>query len=162
MSQETEKVLIHLPTQSMWYEVEEGITQQSTRGKTEQHLEQVLVLVAVWLNWDQKQDEERSCTDQQGGSDSLQTGIEKGLLFIFLLKNWLTDCKVVKKRNEGKIGIRGHKIKFRSTCLKTIKLSQWLNNKTNNDMESLFLRGLWRKTKKSYKNQRLFIDPWLC
>lgn len=65
-----------LPTQSVWYEVEEGVTQQSTRGKTEQHLEQVLVLVAVGLNWDQKQDEERSCTDQQSRPDSLRTGME--------------------------------------------------------------------------------------
>lgn len=70
------------PTQSVWYEVEEGVTQQSTRGKTEQHLEQVLVLVAVGLNWDQKQDEERSCTDQQSRPDSLRTGMEGSLLFI--------------------------------------------------------------------------------
>lgn len=56
----------------MWYEVQEGITQQSTRSKAQQHLEQVLVLVAVGLDWDQKQDEERSRTDQQSGSDCLQ------------------------------------------------------------------------------------------
>lgn len=63
-------------TECMRYEVEEGIPQQSTRGETEQHLEQVLVLVAVGLNWDQKQDEERSSTDQQGGSHSLQRTLE--------------------------------------------------------------------------------------
>ena len=68
-----------LPTKSMWYEVEEGISQQPTRSETEQHLEQVLVLVAVGLNWDQKQDEERSRTDEQGGSDSLQTMMEGSL-----------------------------------------------------------------------------------
>ena len=60
-----------LPTQSMWYEMEKGVTQQTTRGKAEEHFKQVLVLVTVWLNWDQKQDEERSCTDQQGCSNSL-------------------------------------------------------------------------------------------
>lgn len=49
--------------QSMWDEVEEGITQQPTRGEAQQHFQQILVLVAVGLNWDQKQDEERSRTD---------------------------------------------------------------------------------------------------
>lgn len=67
----------------MWYEVEEGVAQQSTGGEAEQDLEQVLVLVAVGLNRDQKQDEERSRTDQQRRSDSLQTGKGRGLQF-----NW--------------------------------------------------------------------------
>ncbi|CAG5888937.1 unnamed protein product [Menidia menidia] len=67
------------PTEGVWYEVEEGIAQQPTRGKTEQHLQQVLVLVAVGLDWDQKQDEERSSADQQSGSDSLQTMTERSL-----------------------------------------------------------------------------------
>lgn len=49
--------------QSVWDEVEEGIAQQPTRGEAQQHLQQILVLVAVGLNWDQKQDEERSRTD---------------------------------------------------------------------------------------------------
>lgn len=71
-----------LPTQSVWYEVEEGVTQQSAGGKAEQHLEQVLVLVAVGLDWDQKQDEERGRADQQGRSDSLQMRTEASLLFI--------------------------------------------------------------------------------
>lgn len=61
-----------LPTQRMRDEVEEGVAQQAARGKAEQHLEQVLVLGAVGLDWDQEQDEERSGTDQQGRSDGLQ------------------------------------------------------------------------------------------
>lgn len=61
----------------MWYEVEEGISQQSTRGEAQQHLEQVLVLVAVGLNWDEEQDEERSRTDQQGGSNGLRITMRK-------------------------------------------------------------------------------------
>lgn len=52
--------------------MEEGISQQSTGGKAEQHFEQVLVLVAVGLDRDQEQDQERSCTDQQRSSDSLR------------------------------------------------------------------------------------------
>lgn len=59
------------PTQSVWNQVKKGVTQQSTWGEAEQHLEQVLVLVTVGLNWDQEQDEERSCADQQGGAKSL-------------------------------------------------------------------------------------------
>lgn len=70
-----------LPTQSVWYKVEEGVTQQSTGGKAKQHLEQVLVLVTVGLDWDQKQDKERSGADQQSSSDSLQTRIEGSLFF---------------------------------------------------------------------------------
>lgn len=66
-------------TQSMWYEVEEGVTQQSTRCEAQQHFEQILVLVAVGLNWDQKQDEEGSCTNEQSGSDSLQTKMKEGV-----------------------------------------------------------------------------------
>lgn len=53
--------------------MKEGVTEQSTRGEAEQHLEQVLVLVAVGLNWDQEQDEERRRADQQGGADGLRT-----------------------------------------------------------------------------------------
>ena len=64
---------IKLRTQGVWYEVEEGVAQQTTGGETQQHFEQILVLVAVGLNRDQKQDEERSCADQQGGADSLRT-----------------------------------------------------------------------------------------
>lgn len=60
------------PTQRVWNQVKEGVTQQSTWGEAEQHLEQVLVLVTVGLNWDQEQDEERSGADQQGGAKSLQ------------------------------------------------------------------------------------------
>lgn len=37
----------HIPTQSVWDKVEEGIAQQPTGGETEQHLEQALVLVTV-------------------------------------------------------------------------------------------------------------------
>lgn len=88
-----------LPTQSVWYEVEEGVTQQTTRGETKQHLEQVLVLVAVGLNWDQKQDEERSCADQQSGSNSLRTGIEGRLRVISavtLQERMSTNCKIIK------------------------------------------------------------------
>lgn len=66
-------------TQSMWYEVEEGVTQQSTRCEAQQHFEQILVLVTVGLNWDQKQDEEGSCTNEQSGSDSLQTKMKEGV-----------------------------------------------------------------------------------
>lgn len=72
-------------TQSMWYEVEEGVTQQPTGGEAQQHFEQILVLVAVGLNWDQKQDEERSRTNQQGGSNSLQTKMEEGVYFLHVL-----------------------------------------------------------------------------
>lgn len=63
--------LTQLPTQSMRYEMEKGVTQQTTWGKAEEHFKQVLVFVTVWLNRDQKQNEERSCTDQQGCSNSL-------------------------------------------------------------------------------------------
>lgn len=51
--------------------MEEGIAQQAPRGEAQQNLQQVLVLVTVGLNWDQKQDEERSRADQQGGPDGL-------------------------------------------------------------------------------------------
>lgn len=60
----------------MWNEVQEGVTQQSPRREAQQHLQQVLVLVAVGLNWNEEQDEERSRADQQGRSDSLRTGNE--------------------------------------------------------------------------------------
>lgn len=43
------------------------------------------MLVTVGLNWDQKQDEERSRTDQQGRSNSLWRGNEQRLLFIRLV-----------------------------------------------------------------------------
>ncbi len=66
-----------LPTQSVWYEVEEGITQQSTWGEAQQHLQQVLVLVTVGLNWDQEQNEERSRTDKQSCSNSLWMELEE-------------------------------------------------------------------------------------
>lgn len=56
----------------MWNKVEECVTQQPPGCKTEQNLEQVLVLVAVGLNRDEEQDEERSSADEQSGSDSLQ------------------------------------------------------------------------------------------
>lgn len=65
--------MLQLPTQSMRYEVKESVAQQSARGEAKQHLEQVLVLIAVGLNWDQEQDEERSGADQQGRSDGLPT-----------------------------------------------------------------------------------------
>lgn len=55
----------------MWDEVEEGVAQQSARGEAEQHLEQVLVLVAVGLNRDEEEDEKGSGADQQGGAESL-------------------------------------------------------------------------------------------
>ena len=71
------------PTQSVRYEVEEGVTQQSTWGEAEQHLQQVLVLVAVGLNWDQKQDEERSRADQQRRSDGLERNRMEGSLLFF-------------------------------------------------------------------------------
>lgn len=101
-----------LPTQSVWYEVEEGVTQQSTWGEAEQHLEQVLVLVTVGLNWDQKQDEERSRTDQQGRSDSLWTGMERSLLFLSVPRDrMLSNCKIINNvvDDEGKTGIKGEK-----------------------------------------------------
>lgn len=56
--------------------MEEGIAQQAAGGEAEQNLQQVLVLVTVGLNWDQKQDEERSRADQQGRPDGLE--VEKG------------------------------------------------------------------------------------
>lgn len=64
-----EKVIVH--TQRVRNEVQEGIAQQAPRGEAQQNLQQVLVLVTVGLNWDQKQDEERSRADQQGGPDGL-------------------------------------------------------------------------------------------
>lgn len=54
--------------------MEEGIAQQTPRGEAEQNLQQVLVLVTVGLNWDQKQDEERSRADQQGRPNGLEEG----------------------------------------------------------------------------------------
>lgn len=63
-----------MPTQGVRYQVEEGVAQQPTGGKAEQNLQQVLVLVAVGLNWDQEQDEERSRADQQGRPDGLGGG----------------------------------------------------------------------------------------
>lgn len=64
--------LLRLPTQSVRYEVEEGVAQQTAGGEAEQHLQQVLVLVTVGLNWDQEQDEERRRADQQGRPDGLE------------------------------------------------------------------------------------------
>lgn len=112
----------------MWYEVKEGITQQSTRGKAEQHLEQVLVLVAVWLNWDQKQDEERSRTDQQGGSDSLQTGMEE---FTFQIPVGET---VNRLQGQQEMEHEGEREISEDWSL------QLFNKNTNNDMTSLLLR----------------------
>lgn len=80
-----------LLTQSVWYEVEECVPQQPTGGEAEQHLEQVLVLVTVGLNWDQKQDEERSRTDEQGCSDSLQTAITFHYHSLFFTSNVETE-----------------------------------------------------------------------
>lgn len=52
--------------------MEEGVAQQTSGGEAEKNLQQVLVLVAVGLNRDQEQDEERSCADQQGGPNGLE------------------------------------------------------------------------------------------
>lgn len=60
--------------------MEEGVAQQTPRGEAEQNLQQVLVLVAVGLNWDQEQDEEGSRADQQGGPDGLEE--ERGRLLL--------------------------------------------------------------------------------
>lgn len=65
--------------------MKEGVTQQSTRGEAEQHLEQVLVLVTVGLNWDQEQDEERSRADQQGGAESLQKQGERRFALRYMM-----------------------------------------------------------------------------
>jgi len=69
----------------VWDEVEEGVAQQSARGEAEQHLQQVLVLVAVGLDRDQEQDEERRGADEQSRSDGLRTGNggRVTLLYIF-------------------------------------------------------------------------------
>ena len=52
-------------------EVEEGVAQKPSRGKAEQHLQQVLVLVCVGLDRDEEEDEEGCCTDQQGRAHCL-------------------------------------------------------------------------------------------
>lgn len=52
--------------------MEEGVAQQAPGGEAEQNLQQVLVLVTVGLDWDEKEDEERSRADQQGGPDGLE------------------------------------------------------------------------------------------
>lgn len=51
--------------------MEEGVSQQASRGEAEQHLQQVLVLIRVGLDRDEEEDEEGGRTDQQSGADRL-------------------------------------------------------------------------------------------
>lgn len=59
--------------------MKERVSEQTSRGETQEHFEQVLVLVRVWLHWDEEEDEEGSSADQQSRSDGLQAR-EKGKL----------------------------------------------------------------------------------
>lgn len=58
-------------TQGVRDEVQEGVSQQPTRGEAQQHLQEVLVLVCIGLDRDQEEDEEGRSTDQQSGTDGL-------------------------------------------------------------------------------------------
>lgn len=62
---------IHSLTQGVRDEVQEGVSQQPTRGEAQQHLQEVLVLVCIGLDRDQEEDEEGRSTDQQSGTDGL-------------------------------------------------------------------------------------------
>lgn len=127
------------PTQSVWYEVQEGVSQQSTWGEAEQHLEQVLVLVAVGLNRDQKQDEEGSRTDQQRRSDGLQKGWRE-VYFSSVSRN----CKIINNQTWGQQQELDGKTGERQWSVWSI-WRYWSVPTTLNDyMESLLLRGLWR------------------
>lgn len=51
--------------------MEESITQETPRSKTEQDLEQRAVPGRVRFHWDEEQHEERSCGDQHCGPQCL-------------------------------------------------------------------------------------------
>ena len=51
--------------------MQDGISQESTRGKTEQDLEQRAVPRRVGLHRDEEEDEEGSCGDQHCGAQCL-------------------------------------------------------------------------------------------
>lgn len=57
--------------------MEEGVSQEPPRGKAQQHLQQVLVLVGVGLDRDEEEDEEGRSTDQQSGNYRLDDTEER-------------------------------------------------------------------------------------
>lgn len=54
----------------MWDEVEESISQKSTRCKTKEHFEKGRVLSSI-MDRDKKEDEERGCTDEGCGDEGI-------------------------------------------------------------------------------------------
>lgn len=55
-------------------EMKECIPEQTSRRETQEHFEQVLVLVRVWLHRDEEEDEEGGSADEQSGSNGLRAG----------------------------------------------------------------------------------------